>query len=199
MSITKLVCCLVLISASSGCIAFHMRYASPRRPVEVSSEQATVVFIRPVHTGIREGLIITVVDGHGDFLGQLNDGDHFVAQLAPGRRQLVGFFKGKADLVEANLAAGEVYYVQVTAEPDMWMARATFQVLHPHPAARQHVQELLDETRQLVPLVRQARRELNPEEVSRKVGIARVRWAEYEFDQRAARTLSPADGLGPLH
>jgi len=198
MSVTKLVCCLVLISASSGCITFHMRHASPRRPVAVSQEQATVVFIRPVQTGVREGLIITVVDGDGGFLGQLNDGDHFIARLAPGRRQLVGFFKGKADLVEANLAAGEVYYVQVTAEPDVWMARATFHVLHPHPDARQRAQGLLDETRQLVPLVRQARRELDPEEVRGKVGIARLRWAEYAFDQRAERTLSPADGLGPL-
>ena len=102
----------------AGCIEFYMRPVESPEPIAPRPGLSTLVFVRPVLTGIREGQIITVVDGAGHFVGQLNDGDHFVAVVPPGHRQLIGFFRDKTDLVDAYLEPGRVYYVEANAVPD---------------------------------------------------------------------------------
>lgn len=178
----------------TGCISMHMAQASPPQVIQSTPDRATVVFVRARQAPFREGQIVTVIDTDGHFLGEVNDGDHFALTLPPGRRAFVGFFRESADLIEADLAAGHVYYVLLSMAPGTWHATVSMRTLRREGSEWPGRSELLWDTRQLVPLINEGQAALGPREARRKIRNAQRRWATYSHDERRTHTLSPGDG-----
>lgn len=106
------VCLLVL---SAGCVSpiVHTAPATARRPIVVSPDKSTVVFVR---AGILGPMKCVVVDANARYLGEFTWRSYTVRQVDPGRHVFYAwtnlFDTPKApNLIEAEMEGGRIYYV----------------------------------------------------------------------------------------
>jgi hypothetical protein len=137
-----------------------------------------------------------IVDEKGRFLGETWGATYFVAKVAPGEHTFISWCEGTPAL-KATLEAGKVYYVEIGVTIGAWSARGR---LFADGPARQQWGELpswLHDTTMLVPNEAAGQQYLQ----SRQSDLAAVlnkgtaNYAGYDGEEKAKRTLTPADGV----
>src|SRR5688500_8455849 len=138
----------VLIAAASmlvGCGAGsdYMRPgAAPK--LEAEAETARVVFLRP--SGFASAIKTTILDGHGQFLGDSLPTSYFVVDLPAGEHVFVAWAENTSAL-RAKLAPGKVYYVEVSPKMGAWSARVGLLALSPRSEECAELQGWLADSR----------------------------------------------------
>ena len=105
----------------TGCAGKRFMSAAPGPvSIDVVPDSATVVFLRPSAYGGAARFF--VVDGEGNYLGDMQGREYFVHRFDPGEYEFVGWAEN-ADLLKADLAAGRIYYVLLSVRMGIWTAR----------------------------------------------------------------------------
>lgn len=187
---------LLLVSTlGAGCTATsnYMRplaaTASPKAP----DGKALVIFARP--SGFARGMVFTIIDDQGNFVGDSQAYSVFGVPVDGGRHLFISWAENSA-AVQVTTEPGKVYWVHVSPRIGAWIARAQLLVVKPGTDKWNERPEWL--------------RDLQHLEVDRTAGQAyldgkkedtldRVRrgvetFAEYNDEERAERVLKPEDG-----
>jgi hypothetical protein len=180
---------LVLGLTAAGCATGpRMRAARPQLPAAPRGE-AQVIFVRPSRAAPK--IVYTIFDEKGRFLGDSSAGSHFVARLAPGHH--VFFNAGNhTDALDADLAAGRTYFVEVTAHKKihllaiapggrLWDRRDGY-VAHTRPLEAN-------------PRAGQAFLDARGSRVQRRIDRGVALLAKYPTVEKARHTLAPNDGV----
>src|SRR5262245_778849 len=188
-------CLFALAVATIGCRA-RSDLMRPGVPAAISAapDAATVVFVRP--SGFAGGIVTTILDGRGRFLGDSEAESHFVVRLPPGDHVFVSWSEGTPAL-KASLGAGRVYFVEVAPKVGAWSARVQLLALTPRSENWAAVPGWLRETKLLVAdeaaaRARMAERADDLQDALRS-GVEELRG--YDREDLAARTLRAEDGV----
>jgi hypothetical protein len=105
---------LALAAFLAGCApAFEaITVKTSAGPIAADAEKATVVVVQPT-SRLRA---VSLFDGRGQLVGQLDDRSHTVLRLSEGPTQLYAVLSNEAetaDRIEGTLLAGRVYYATV--------------------------------------------------------------------------------------
>lgn len=186
----------LLLGWAAGCSASSqwMHPATTPRSMQAPPDQALVVVMRPSDFG--SAVRFTVVDDQGRFLGQPLATSYYVLRLPPGRHTFVAWAEN-ADMVEADLAPGKVYYLLASVRLGVWSARVALTALTPHaPEWGKRDEWLAGSEFYTVDLAggtgHLAREEAD--DVQANIAEAKRAWAQYDAGHRDERTLRPADG-----
>lgn len=102
-----------LALAALGCTGTSPYMApAPRGGVAAAEDSATVVFVRPSQFGGADR--VTILDGKGRFLGETMPASYFAAKVPAGEHLFISWGENTS-AVKATVAAGKVYFVEVTA------------------------------------------------------------------------------------
>ena len=167
-----------------------MRPSTPDDHLTPNPEQAVVVVVRPARN-IREGQIVTFVDDQKNFLGQVNEGQHFVVTLPEGHHRLVGFFRAHATLVDMDLRAGYTYYVRVQMEPGGMYAYVDLEAVKPARPSWIERRDFLATTEWIV---QDRPADIGFDELERKITNAERDWTEMTPTEQERQTLRVDDG-----
>jgi hypothetical protein len=165
------------------------------QPIAADAGNATVVFVRPTSYAGRVKHI--VMDQKGRFLGECWGETYFSVKMPPGQYTFISWSEGTPAL-QATLAAGKVYYVEVGVTIGAWAARARLFGLGPQRENWAEVPEWLGKSTMLVPNEEagQAHFATIQDRVNEVIQKGLANWAEYDAEARAKRSLTPADGVG---
>ncbi|WFS63849.1 hypothetical protein LF599_06725 [Pseudodesulfovibrio thermohalotolerans] len=121
--------CLILF-ALAGCQSSLMaKTADGVKPYESNPDKAVIVFMRPSQYGGAVQATVFQYDEIPQFVGIVSSEYKLAYQVAPGKHIFMVMGEN-ADFLEANLAAGYIYYVEVEAH--FGFAKARFS-LEPIP------------------------------------------------------------------
>ena len=115
----------------AGCAGTQTRFMSRAGrmvPIDIEPDKATVVFLRP--SGYGRVARFFVVDGEGQYLGDVQGKEYFVHQFAPGSHKFVSWAEN-SEMLEADLAPGKIYYVLLSVRMGIWTARMSISALNP--------------------------------------------------------------------
>jgi hypothetical protein len=186
--------CVVALSAA-GCSASseYMRPVAAPQPVKPVADEATVVFVRPSSFG--SALKQTILDGKGQFLGEALPSSRFAVKMPPGEHTFIVWAENTG-AVKANLAAGKVYFVEVSLSMGALSARADLLPIKPGSESWGKLEEWLADTEMFDPDTSggQAYLSERKEDVDERIKRAREHLANYDGDDLAEHTLAPADG-----
>jgi len=160
---------------------------APRR------DMARVVFIRPSEWPPPNAP--TLVDNHGHFIGDCMPQSRFEVSLPPGEYTFIAWSEGTNSL-QANLAAGKTYYIEVGAVPGVWSARFYMRAIKPSARNWPNLQKWMSETTPYEVLRDQGQeyvggRKDSVDELIKK-GIARFQG--YDATEQQEASLHPEDG-----
>jgi len=189
------VAAIVVATASTGCAATseHMHPATSPAPVAAPPGSATVVFVRP--SGYASGIKTTILDEHGTFLGDSLPESQFSVAVPAGKHLFVSWAENTGAL-QADLAAGKTYYVEVAPRMGAFSARVHLLAITPRSKSWEKLPEWLRESRPYVPdpgsgQAYLATRQDDVKERLRRAGEAIRR---YDAEDLALRTINSGDG-----
>ena len=161
-----------------------------------SSDRATVIFVRP--SSFAGGLLVTVLDDRGQFIGDALPSSWFFTTVEPGEHTFISWAENTGAL-RAKLAAGKIYFVQVDVKLGALSARAHLKALGPKSDAWEERDEWLRDNAQHEVDERSGQAYLDGrrEDVEERIRRARDVLAQYTPAELADRTLAPADGIVP--
>jgi hypothetical protein len=191
LAILALSCLLV----QTGCAGTRFMRANPSpTPVASVPDEATVVFLRPSLYGGAARFFM--VDGEGRYLGDLQGREYFVRRFAPGSHRFVAWAEN-ADMVQADLAAGKIYYVLLSVRMGWWTARLTASALTPRRSEWASLGSWMSESRQLVADEDAARiwQGSSQGEIQKRIGAAQEAFDGLDAEEQALRRLAPEDGF----
>lgn len=181
-----------LALAALGCTGTspYMAPASHTTPT-AAEDSATVVFVRPSEFGGADR--VTIIDGKGRFLGETMPASHFATKVPAGEHLFISWGENTS-AVKATLAAGKVYYVQVTAPngprtPFVYLEAATVR-----SPAYGLVDGWLAKTQPLAPDEARGQANLDAGGVARAIAKGNRVVAEYDVNELSTHTLTPEDG-----
>lgn len=156
----------------------------------VTTSTATIVFFRDALVGY--AVNIAILDHAANFLGDAVARSDFSVQVPPGRYFFVAKGGEGADAVQAEVAAGRVYYVRVVPRLGMWLARVELDPIKPGEREWARLGRWLSDTKHLTPLV--------PKQPVALADSALPDWAAKAWGalspaDQAAHTLVPNDSL----
>jgi len=176
----------------AGSSKYMVRDETPE-PATPPEGKALIVFLRP--GGYASGITFTVIDENGEFVGQTPAKGHVLHVTDPGKHRYLVWAENTA-VLEAEVAAGKVYFVRVAPRMGAWTARGHLLALKPGGPDWDQVDEWLRDTTQwdvrpdLVERWKRDKAEGVPEQLER----AHEMWAKYDAEEREERTLRVADG-----
>jgi hypothetical protein len=160
-------------------------YASALR-----SDSATIVFLRD--SGIAYAVNFAILDQSSNFLGDAVARSDFSVQVPPGHYFLLAKGGEGTDAVQAEVAAGYVYYVRVVPRMGMWLAGVELDPIKPGAQDWSRLSNWLQGTNHLAPLVPKAPVSLAAAPLPDWAAKA---WGALSAAERATRTIVPTDGL----
>lgn len=186
---------LLALLACAGCTAssdYMLRPATPVVP-KPRPDSALVVFIRP--SSYAASIATTILDDKGRFLGDSLPASYFAAHVPPGKHLFIAWAENTAAL-QAMLAPGRTYYVEVSPRMGMLSARMQLLALTPGSEDWGELGEwlrdcdlyLVDERRG------QAYLQERSEDTRERIRRGREILTEYDNEELAERTLRPEDG-----
>jgi hypothetical protein len=185
----------LLAVMATGCSASseYMRPVVSPQQVKPASDQATVVFVRPSSFG--GALKQTILDGEGRFLGEALPSSRFSVSLPPGEHTFIVWAENTS-AVKASLAAGKIYFVEVSLSMGALSARADLVPIKPGTEAWEMLEGWLAETDAFDPDAAggQAYLAERKEDVDERIKRAREHLANYDAEDLTAHTLRPQDG-----
>lgn len=178
-----------------GACAASSDYMRPGKPVgSAPGDMAQLVFVRP--SSFAKGLTVVVLDAKGHFIGDSAPGSHFVVQVPSGEHTFIAWGEGTHSL-KANVAAGKTYYVEVAPVMGVWSARFHLKALKPGSEKWVKVKEWIADTEPFDPMITegQALVDRRREDAQDAITKGVARFAEYDAEELAERTLAPSDGI----
>lgn len=182
----------VTVIALTGCSGHSdlMAKAPSTYASAVTPSRATIVFFRD--SGVAYAVNFAILDQAANFLGDAVARSDFSVQVPPGRYFLVAKGGEGTDAVQAEVAAGHVYYVRVIPRMGMWLAGVELDPIKPAEQEWQRLSKWLTQTNHLTPVVPKVPVGLSASPLPEWAAKA---WGELSPAERAARTLFPTDGL----
>ncbi len=167
--------------------------ATPRPPT-AASDLATIVFIRP--SGAAAGIVVTVLDEKGRFIGDALASSYFVRRVDPGEHTFISWAENTGAL-QANLDAGKVYFVEVELKFGVLSPRAHLKALTPRTERWSEREAWLSDSVELEVDERRGQDYLDARsaDVEERVRRAKDALSKYSPVELADRTISPDDGI----
>jgi hypothetical protein len=177
-----------------GCSSKFMQPAAPGMRIAPRADVATVVFVRPSSFGA--AIHPTIFDEQGHFLGDAEPSAHFVAQVAPGEHMFVVWAENTGP-IRATLLPGRVYFIEVSMKPGAWQARCHLLAITPRTEQWTQVRDWLADTKPTVADLAAGNAYLagRRDEVLERIRRANENFAEFDEEERYARTIHPEDGI----
>ena len=137
-----------------------------------------------------------VIDGKGRYLGDPAGKQYFMLSLEPGTHTFVAWAEN-ADMMQATLAPGRVYYVLLSVRMGVWSARMSISALTPRREEWQNLKRWLDTSKQMVGDTAASNAWLrdNAAYVRKRMASAKEAWGVYKPKDREVRILRPEDGF----
>ena len=185
--------CLALLAPLllGGCAASsdamgELGYARPGRP---RPGYAMVIFVRP--SSYASGDLYHVFSDRYGFLGDAQAQSWFASEL-PAGQHIFCASGGGVPALQASLAPGRIYFVEVSARWGFWGSRVELMALAPRFDNWTKREDWLAESDAYVLVDRAA---FEPDNVASVIGDCQKRLAEYSSEELDQRTLNPGDGL----
>ena len=156
----------------------------------LTADTATIVFFRD--SGIAYAVNFAILDQAANFLGDSVSRSDFSVQVPPGRYFLVAKGGEGTDAMQAEVAAGRVYYVRVVPRMGMWLAGVELDPIKPGEQEWPRLSKWLSGTNHLTPLVPKVAVSLSQAPVPDWAAKA---WGALSAADQATRTIVPTDGL----
>ena len=154
---------------------------------------AQVVFFRP--SGTAGFVSATLVDERGTFLGDSIPESYFVVMMPPGEHVFVAWADTTA-AVQAQLAAGKTYYLQVVPKIGLLADQVDLVAVTPGTEQWSELEVWLAESRELIPdqAAGQAALDQRRSEVRDAILRGREHLGSYVGEELTAHTLRPEQG-----
>jgi len=183
--------CLAAL-ALGGCAGhsdFMTKVPQGAAAIVPASNSATIAFIRD--SGFGFAVNFSIIDQAGNLLGDAVARSHFALQLPPGRYFLFARGGENTDVIQADVAAGRLYYVHVVPHFGAWLARVELDPVKPNEQDWRSLPAWLAETDHLTPVIPKA-----PASVSESPlpDWASKAWSTLSPADQVAHTLTPTDG-----
>jgi hypothetical protein len=180
------------VAALTGCAGHSdfMVEAPSTYTSAMTASSATIVFFRD--SGVAYAVNFAILDQAANFLGDAVARSDFSVQVPPGRYFLVAKGGEGTDAVQAEVAAGRVYYVRVIPRMGMWLAGVELDPIKPGEQEWQGLSRWLTQTNHLTPLVPKVPVALSESPLPDWAAKA---WGGLSPAERASRTFVPTDGL----
>jgi len=189
----------LLLALASGCAASvptarNMVEVTPPRPLTAPADSAVVVFVRP--SKFAWGISANIIDEQGHFLGDSPAAGHFAAVVPPGRHMFVVWAEN-TDALDAELAPGKIYFVEVAATMGALSAQMHLRAIKPTSANFPHRDEWMRNTQQWMVQGPAGQENLDrrADDVRERLRRAQEHLVKYSADEREERTLRAADGI----
>lgn len=183
---------LLLLPACTVSSKFMTNLEAPE-PVPVSATQATVVFLRPSSFGYAQKVLL--LDQDGRFLGDSWGWATHAVQMPPGHYTFVSWTEGTHAL-QADLAAGRVYYVHLSLGMGAWRGRLHLMAMSPDRPDWAEIPGWLAESR-MTKIKPEGQKYCDEHRDGVKTAIEKglKTFGEYSPEEKAERTLRPGDGV----
>ena len=164
------------------------------RPIGPDPNRAVIVFVRP--SSYASALTPTILSSDGRFLGDADPSSHFAVAVPPGDHFFLVWGENTGPL-HAQVAAGRVYYVEVSPKPGWWSARVHLLAITPKTEQWGKVSTWIAETKQIVPKGSEGQAYLDSRagDVAERIRRAKEAWVDLSPEEQEARTLRPNDGV----
>jgi hypothetical protein len=189
----------LVLALASGCAAQvpqarNMVEVAPPRPLTAPVDQAVVVFVRP--SRYAWGISANILDEQGRFLGDSPASGHFAVVVPPGRHMFVVWAEN-TDAVDAELAPGKIYFVEVAATMGALSAQMHLYAIKPTSANFPHRDEWMRNTHQWAVAGNGGQENLNQraDDVRERLRRAQEHLTQYSAEEREKRTLRAGDGI----
>jgi hypothetical protein len=188
----------LLAALAGGCsttsAARNMVEVTPSQRLVAPTDAALVVFVRP--SKFAYAIAANIIDEQGRFLGDSPAKGHFAAILPPGRHMFVVWAEN-TDVIDAELAPGKIYFIEVAATMGAWSAQMHLKAIKPTSANFGHRDEWMINTQQYSVAGPGGQENLNkrPDDVRERLRRAQEHLTKYSDAEREARTLRAPDGI----
>jgi len=186
----------LMVALASGCAsaARNMVEIKPPQRLVAPADAALVVFVRPSKFAF--GIAANIIDEQGRFLGDTPAKGHFAAVVPPGRHMFVVWAEN-TDAIDAELAPGKIYFVEVAATMGALSAQMHLRAIKPMSANYGHRDEWMVNTTQFAIDGPGGQENLNrrPDDVRERLRRAQEHLIKYSASEREERTLRAPDGL----
>ena len=181
---------------TSGCgtaTSPYMRPMAGPEPTAAPPNKARVVFVRP--SGGARGVLFTIIDERGYFLGDSTAGGRFSVFLDPGDHYFIVWTE-TTETVKASLAPGRTYFVEVRPKIGMWKARASLWAVNRQSGLMQSIPSYLADTTVTTPDFAAGQAYLNSlgNELPNAAKEGIETYNGYSPDEKGDVTLLPEDG-----
>jgi hypothetical protein len=189
--VSSLVVCLG--AAATGCVAHSdlMTHVAAPTAIQAPADGALVVFVR--HSRYGGAVMFTVIDEHGKFIGVSQGNSHFAAVMAPGHHVFISGTANNTSAVDATLAAGKVYFVEVSARPGAFTAAPELHALKPSSEGWKDREGWLKETDTYTADIAKGQADLDDQSDRIKDGLEA--WRGYDANDKKDRSLVETDGI----
>jgi hypothetical protein len=193
----------LLVLALSGCnfppsISELMAPIPKAGPVPAPDGYASVVFIKA--SGWPWGTGAHIVNEQGRYLGITPDNGWFQVNVRPGRHTFVGFLgEDSVDSIDADLAAGSLYFVEVYFTPGVFSPQTHLKVVKPSTDSWAKRDKWLNDgspyASRRTGQERVVDRFMGPERMQHVMAKAEKSRAAYAGNDQNEHVLAPGDGL----
>jgi hypothetical protein len=188
----RLTLLLVLLAGCAGSSRYMTKDETPDA-IEPQAGQALIVFVRP--SGAAYAMEFSVIDDKGNYIGQVPAKGHVLHAAAPGRHTYIVWAENTA-VLDAEVAAGKTYIVEVAPRMGMWAARAHLLPVKRGSEDWDEAMEWVKETAQwdVDPALAKQWKDHKREGLEKQLQRAKEMWAKYDDEDKEKRTMRPADG-----
>jgi hypothetical protein len=179
---------------NAGCIVAHsdtMTKVESPTALKAPADQAVVVFIR--HTAFGGAILFTVIDENGKFLGVSQGNSHFAAIVPPGHHVFISGTVNNTSAVDATLAAGKVYFVEVSVRTGALAAAPELHAVRPGSDDWNNRDGWLKDTEEYAPNLAKGQHDMDDPKDRIKDGLEAYK--AYDAEEKKHRTLVETDGI----
>jgi len=190
------VLCAVSV-VTTGCVSpkasQRMTRASASTSLTPPAGKATIVFVRPSKFGF--AVVPAILNEKGEFIGDAEAQAHFAVNVDPGRHLFVCWAENSAAL-EATVAAGKTYYVEVAPRMGAWVMRCHLIAIKPDSPNWSKLDTWIAKSRRIEVDKEKGAAYVakRAEDVKRRVKLGEETFQKYTAGERADRTIAPGDG-----
>lgn len=187
--------CLGTLLIGCTTVSHNMRPVASAPPTLVApADAALVVFLRSSRLG--KGMMFTVIDENGNFLGDAQAGARFVVKVPPGEHMFVTWAENTGPM-RANLAPGRIYYVEVNPRFGVFKGRVDLLAIAPRTELWKGLADELGDTELLEPDTKKGQASLatKQDKVQRALKNGKEVLTELDKQELMERTLLPEDGI----
>lgn len=193
-AVGSVVLAVALATGVAGCAA-QSKYMQETAagPIVAQPDAATVVFVRP--SGFAGGLRATILDEKGRFLGDSLPESYFAVNVTPGEHVFISWAENTGAL-RANVAAGKIYFVEVSPKMGALSARVHLLGITPRAKSWAKLDTWMSESKAYAPDERSGQAYLagRSDDVRERIRRANEALSEYSREELAERVIGPADG-----